>query len=170
MRKKGQSALRGAFHILLFFTVLLLHSTISSHLRIGRAFPMVILPLLTAFSMFSPVMPAAVAGFLSGLFLDGTESGVFCLNTITLMLIAVFVSVLSDNLFNRNIRSALCLSFFAAVAYFIVKWLALYAFRNPMQDSLYYLLYYGLPSVLYSEVFLFLFYPIYRRIARLKGV
>ena len=170
MRKKWQSALTGVFHVLLFFTVLLLHSTVSLHIRIGKAAPMAILPLLTAFSMFAPVTPAAIAGFLSGLYLDGTESGVFCMNTVVLMLTAVFVSVLADNLFNRNIRSAFCLSFFATVVYFLIKWLVLYTFRSHMQDSLYYLLYYGLPSVLYSQVFLFVFYPIYRRFARLKGV
>ena len=155
MRAKWQSALTGVFHVLLFFTVLLLHSTVSLHIRIGKAAPMAILPLLTVFSMFAPVTPAAIAGFLSGLFLDGVESGVFCMNTVTLMLTGVFVSVLAENLLNRNIRAALCLSFFATVQ---------------MQDSLYYLLYYGLPSVLYSQVFLFLFYPIYRRFARRKGV
>ncbi len=159
----------GFLNLLLFFTVLLLHYTVTAGLHIGKATPLAILPLLTAFSMFAPVSLSALTGFFTGLTMDGIAGDLSCFNTLFLMLAAALISALADNLFNKNIRSAVVLSFLAAVFYFFFKWLCFYAFRAGMQDSLTYLLYYAIPSILYTEVFIFAFYPLYRRFDRMKG-
>ena len=170
MHKKKRQIAFALFNFVLFCAVLLLHTTVSAHLKIGKAVPFSIIPLLTVFSMFSSPSIAAFSGFLSGAFLDGTQTGIPCFHTVILMLLAVFISVLSENFFNRNIRSAALLSFFAALIFFLAKWIALYAFRVELQSSLFYFLYYVIPSVIYTQVFLFIFYPIFRRMDRLKGV
>ena len=94
------------FTFLLFFTVIILNSTDGLNLAIKGATPFILLPLLTAFSVFGDVKKSALAGFLTGACADSVASGTYCFNTVILMIMATLVCLAANNLFNKNIRAA----------------------------------------------------------------
>ncbi len=157
-----------AFSFLLFFLLFILHYTDLLSLRIRGVSPLSLLPLLTAFAMFETLPAAAVSGLLVGICMDGAAD-TLCFHAVFLLLAASLVSVLSNNLFNKNIRAAAVLTLFLSFSYFFLRWLLFYAFTAGMRDNLSYLLYFAFPSILYTELFILPFYFLYRRCYHPKG-
>lgn len=162
MQLKKKRILFGFFSFLLFFFSFIAHYTDSIDLSIKNAQPFILLPLITAFSMFATPGTAAVSGLALGICMDGCSGGTVCFNAIAIMLAATFVSVAANNLFNRNIKSAILLSVIISLFYYILRWLIFYAFSSGSHDNLTYLLSYAFPSVLYTNAFIFPFYFIFR--------
>lgn len=162
MQTKKRHPWIALINVLLFFTVFIIHYTDIIDISIKNANPLIILPLITAFSMFSQPGAAAAAGLASGVLMDSSASGAICFNAIVIMLSAVCVSVCSNNLFNRNIRSAVMLSVLISLIYFLLRWVIFYAFKNGAHDNLTYILSYAFPSILYTNLFIFPFYFLYR--------
>ena len=156
-------------NILFFFVVILFHYTNAFNLKIYTATPMLVLPLLVAFSLFSSVSKAAAVGLFSGIFMDSVASGSRSFNALILMLIAAFVCVASNNLFNKNIQSAVVLSLICCIFYFVVYWIVFHTFSKELESSLAYLLKYALPSAVYSAAFIFPFYYIYKHFNKIKS-
>ncbi|MEE1074606.1 MAG: hypothetical protein U0K93_03925 [Acutalibacteraceae bacterium] len=154
---------------LLFFTVIILNTAGIFDLTIKNAVPFTPLPLLTAFCLFSDIKKSALAGFLTGACVDSVASGSYCFNTIILLITATLVCLTANNLFNKNIRAATVLSLLTAVFYFLFYWIFFHAFGMTVQQSLQYLLAYSLPSALYTSVFIFPFYIIFRYLNKLKA-
>lgn len=156
---------------LLFFAVLIFHTSDIADISVKTATPLLIIPLLTGYSMFSTPVRVAVAGFVSGACIDSVAQGSYGFNTIVLMVTAVFVSLAASNLFNKNIRAAAVLSLITAVFYFVLFWAFFHAFGVSVEQSLGYLLKYALPSAVYSAVFIIPFYLIFKHFDnRLSGV
>lgn len=162
MQLKKKRILFGFFSFLLFFFSFIAHYTDSIDLSIKNAQPFILLPLITAFSMFTTPGTAAVSGLALGICMDGCAGGTVCFNAIAIMLAATFVSAAANNLFNRNIKSAILLSVIISLFYYILRWLIFYAFSSGSHDNLTYLLSYAFPSVLYTNAFIFPFYFIFR--------
>lgn len=150
---------------LLFFGFFLLHYSVNSDISVKTATPIILLPLLTAFSMFVSPGTAAATGLALGICMDGVASGALCFNAVVLMLSAAFISALSARLFNRNVRSAFLLTLIFGLAYFVLRWLVFYAFSVGARDNLYYLLHFAVPGVVYTVLFIFPFYFIFKRLA-----
>ncbi len=148
-------------NILIFTLAIILHPA-ESFIAIKTATPMLILPILTAFSVFGSVYNCAAVGLITGVCFDALTSGAYCFNTAVFMCIAVSVNLLANNLFNKNIRSAVLLSLLAATVYFLLKWIVFFAIGADIENSLLYLLKYALPSAGYSAIFAFPFYYIYK--------
>lgn len=148
--------------ILLFFFAILFQITGIPDITIKTATPLLLVPMITAFSVYSSLPAAAVTGFVTGACLDGMASGTYCFNTIVLMLTGVAVYLTANNLFNKNVQSATALSLITAGIYFSLKWLVFYAFGVSVQDSMEYLLSFALPSALYTSLFIFPFYYLFR--------
>ena len=152
---------------LLFFLAFIIHYTDIIDIGIKNAEPLIILPLLTAFSMFSGPAVSAAVGLVIGIFMDSSASGAVCFNAAVLMLSAAMVSVFAERLFNRNIRSAVLLCVLVSLVYFLLRWAVFYAFGSGARDNLTYLLSYAFPSVLYTDIFIFPFYFLYKYFYRL---
>lgn len=150
----------------LFALLFLLHYSDVISISIKTATPIILLPLLCAFSIFSTPAAAAATGLVLGVCMDSAASGTLCFNAIVLMLSAALVSASSSRLFNRNLPSAVLLSFLLTLFYFILRWLIFYAFTVSAQDNLTYLLHYAFPSVIYTNVFIFPFYFLYRKLRK----
>ena len=90
----------------LFALLFLLHYSDVISISIKTATPIILLPLLCAFSIFSTPAAAAATGLVLGVCMDSAASGTLCFNAIVLMLSAALVSASSSRLFNRNLRSA----------------------------------------------------------------
>lgn len=155
-------------NVLIFFILIIFHTSELVDISIKTATPLLILPLLTAFSLFEPIGASAVAGFISGAFLDSVADGSYCFNTVVLMLIGTFVSLFANNLFNKNIFAAAVLSVITSVIYYLLLWLFFHCFGTTVHSSLGYLLSYAFPSAVYSAVFIFPFYFLYRHFNKLK--
>lgn len=155
-------------NVLIFFTLILIHTSEFIDISIKTATPLLLLPLLTAFSVFAPIGSAAAAGFVSGAFLDSVAGSTYCFNTIVFMLIGVFVSLVANNLFNKNIFAAAVLSLITSGAYYLLLWLCFHCIGASAENSIGYLLRYALPSAVYTAVFIFPFYFLYKYFNKIK--
>ncbi len=156
-------------NILIFFSALLFHYTDAFSISIKGLTPLLILPILTAFSLFNSPLSSALTGLAAGVFMDACSVGSYCFNAIVLMLIGVFVCLLSNNLFNKNIRSAAVLSVISCAFYFILQWLFFHTDNVSIKDNFIYLLKYALPSVLLSAIFIFPFYYLYKHFDKISS-
>lgn len=152
----------------LFFVVLILHISGSVNLAILTATPVVVLPLLTAFAMFSSVTKCAVAGFICGAFMDSVMTKAVCFNSILLLCLGVGICLTANHLFNKNVMAAVALAAIASSVYFVLVWTVFHAFGVGLQSSMTYLLGYAFPSAVYTVVFVFPFYFIFKHLNRLK--
>ncbi len=152
----------------LFFVVLIFHISGSVNLSILTATPVLVLPLLTAFSMFSSPARCAIAGFICGAFMDSVMTRSVCFNSIVLLCLGVGMCLTANHLFNKNVKSAFALAAISASVYFVLVWVAFHAFGQGMQSSMTYLLGYAFPSAVYTSVFVFPFYFIFKYLNKVK--
>ena len=165
---KTKHPLITVLNVLIFFISLLFYYTGILPLSIKGITPLLILPILTAFSIFNSPLVSAITGLLCGVFMDANTLDSYCFNAIMLVVLGAFVSVASNNLFNKNIFSAMVLSLITAIFYFVLQW-AVFEINNiTTKDSLIYLLKYALPTAVYSAVFIIPFYYLYRYFERRK--
>lgn len=156
-------------NILIFFTVILLHYTDLCSINIGRATLLLILPLMTAFSLFHSPIACALTGLFAGIFMDACTIGSYCFNAIILLCIGTFVSVSSNNLFNKNLPSAMVLSLITSAVYFIMQWIVFHTDNVTLDDSLIYLLRYAFPSAVLSAVFIIPLYYLYKHFHKISS-
>lgn len=148
-------------NLLIFFLSLFFYYTGMLPIAIKGIAPLLILPILTAFSFFHSPLACALTGLACGVFMDSCALGSYCFNAIVLLLIGTFVSLAASNLFNKNIFSSLVLSLIVCTVYFLLLWLVFHT-DGSINDSLIYLLKYALPSAVYSAVFILPFYYLFR--------
>ena len=156
-------------NLFIFFVVIIFHTSEVFDISIKTATPILLLPLITAFAIFEPIGASAAVGFISGAFLDSVADGSFCFNTLIFMLIGAFVSLFANNLFNKNLFAAAVLSIITSTVYYLSLWATFHLFGASAYDSLGYLLVYALPSAVYSSVFIFPLYFLYRKFSRIKA-
>ena len=106
-------------NLLLFAACILLFGGAGFSLKLNHAYPFILLALLVAFSVFSKISHAAVAGFICGAFVDSISADSYCFNTAALMLLTVAACLLSDTVFNKNIKAVITLCFLTACAYYL---------------------------------------------------
>lgn len=147
---------------ILFGFVCLFFSIGAIDLSIKNATPFTVLALLTAYALFSSPTRSAVIGLAVGVFLDSTSGGTYCFNSVTLMLIALFVCLTANNIFNKNLKASLVISLLAAVSYFVLYWAVFHIIGCSLRESLTYLFNYGLPSAIYTAVFILPFYYLFK--------
>ena len=102
MIKKKHHPWLFALNILIFAAVIFLHTSEIADISIKSATPMLILPLITAYSIFSDLKGCVISGLICGAFLDSVSHGAYCFNTLTLMFLSLFVYFMASNLFNKN--------------------------------------------------------------------
>lgn len=133
-----------------------------------RLNPISLIPFLVAFSMFNKEWVSTVSAMVVGFFIDSGAAQFSAFHTFLFMILALFVSFSVRYLFNNNIKTAIVLSVGSLVLYFLVRWLFFYAFEISAKDGLFYLMYYALPSVLVTTLFIFPFYFLERKLDKLK--
>ncbi len=158
MQGQKSSPLPNIVISVLFFAVIFFQTSEIADISIKTATPLLILPLIVAFAIFAPFWRCVIAGLVSGALIDSVSSGAYCFNTIMLLLIAAFVCMASNYLFNKNLKAAIVLALITAGAYYVCLWLAFYNSMGSMDDSMGFLLRYALPSAVYSSAFVFPFY------------
>lgn len=156
-------------NIIIFFVIILFQYTDKAFIRINGVSPLLVLPLITAFSMFHSPVVSALAGMTAGIFTDAVTVGSHGFNSVMLLIIGVFVSCISNNLFNKNIASSVVLTLIISFLYHICHCIVFHTFGTRFTETVIYLLEYALPSVLLGTVFIFPFYFIYKHFDKIKS-
>lgn len=153
---------------IIFAFLFLLHYSQALHISVIRANPITLIPFLVAFSFFNEEWVCAIVGMVVGIFMDSSSAKFSLFHTTVLMLIALFAALTVHYLFNNNLRSAIALSLLATLFYFLLRWLFFHAVSGSIEDSLFYLLYYALPSVVYTNLFIIPFYYLQKKFHKIK--
>lgn len=156
-------------NVLLFLSVILLGNNGVVDFSIKNATPFFVLPLLCAFAMFNSFEGSVAAGLLSGIIIDSVSVKTYCFNAIIFVVLSTFINLASNSLFNKNLKASIAVSVIVCFSYFIAYWLVFMAFGVGIENSLLYLLEYGIPSAVYSAVFVIPFYFLYRYFDKIKN-
>ena len=146
--------------ILIFATLLLLHYSGAFKITSIRSNPVTVIPFLVAFSIFNEEWASAV--------MDSSASQYSFFHTTIFMLIGLSSCLIIHYLFNNNVRSAIALSLLATLFYFLMRWLFFHAFSSSSYDSVFYLMHYALPSVIYTNLFIVPFYYLQKQLHKIK--
>ena len=168
MFKDKMSVAIKIINFFLFFFCLVFYCSGTFDISIKNATPFTVLPLLVAFSIFSTPLKSAVVGLICGIFVDSVANKSFSFNALILMLIAFFVCVTANNLFNQNIRAVAVISLLSSIIYFVLNWAVFYAFTSTVSDSTTYFLRYSLPSAIYTAILIFPFFYLYKYFEKIK--
>ncbi len=145
--------LKALIQIVLFGLFFLLHYNGIFTIKLLKATPMLLIPMLITFCMFNEELTSVLVGLVTGIFIDSVSIGGSYLHTILFFLISLAASLSAHYLLNNNFRTALLMSILASLLYFTARWLFFYAIGENIIDSANYLLQYALPSVIYTNIF-----------------
>ena len=130
--------------------IIMLQSTGIMTLQISTASAVLALPLVVYAGFYFGVFGGAAMGLIVGAVTD-VYSSTLMYNTVILMLCGFFAGFIIARLFNRNFAAATVLNLSAAVLYFFIKWLIVYAFIDPAPMFIF--ARYSLTSSLYTAAF-----------------
>lgn len=137
---------------IILFLVILRYSGVFV-LKIGEIAPIIVLPLIVAISIFFGELSGFAAGLFAGILMDTQVTGSSCFNLFALMLLGLVSGLCSTYLLNKNLKSALCLSFGTAFLYFLFRYLVLFAFKGTVFGFDYFI-FNLLPSAIYTSIFI----------------
>ena len=158
-----------AFLNIIFFSLLIIIHNTGGILPEGfRANTISVLPLLIAFSMFNKEWVSTVTGMVAGFFMDSVTAQTSSFHTIIFMIIALFVSFSVKYLFNNNFKTSIMLSITLSIFYFLMRWLFFHAFTSSAQDSVLYFMYYAMPSILFTSIFIIPFFFLQKKLDQIK--
>ncbi len=156
--RKNNSILQAICYIALFFILFMISFTEILPLKIGNAYPFPIIAAVITVAYYHGEWVGFYSGLTVGIFADAVTAEVIVANTLTLSVVGCLAGFLLRFYMNKNIFSAAFLSLCGAAIFFTVKWIS-YFTAIGFQDGLTYLLFFALPSAIYSAVFIFpLFY------------
>lgn len=147
-----------------FAILLLLHYSGVFHIGDMRANPIALIPLLVTFSFYNEEWASAFTGMAVGIFMDAVSSTFSLFHTVVFFFIGLLSCLIIHHLFNNNVFSAIALSVMATLVYFLLRWIFFHAVDGGIEDSVFYLMYYALPSVIYTNIFTVPFYYIQRKL------
>ena len=110
---------RWVIYAIFILTAILLQNACGVFLEVFGARGILVLPLIISISMFEREVPAGLFGAISGIILD-ISNGKDGFNAIVLMILCATVSVLVTHLMQKNIVTALVLSFGGTLIYQII--------------------------------------------------
>lgn len=131
--------------------------------KIGEAVPILLLPVMLSISIFFSENAALLAGLFCGMLMDSAAADTSCFNTIFFVLSATLCSVLANRFFNRNLKSAVCLSALLSLAYFFFKYLILFVPAGITVGYNYFATYL-IPSAVYTAVWIIPFYFLQKKL------
>lgn len=148
--------------VLWCFGIFILQRIEPFNLKIGTAYPVLLVPAVMVIACFLREWSGFIAGLLCGIALDTVTNGTQYFNTLALILLGVATGLTFKLLLNRNIKAMLIVSVLGSLLYFALKWLFLDLFGgDPSATQL--LIRYHLPSAIYTSLFAipFFFYTRY---------
>lgn len=136
---------------LFVFVFFLLQYNVNDILKIGNAFPPLLVILILVCSFFFGEAHGLYLGLISGILMDAVTDGTTCFYAILLTILGFFAGNIATHYFNNNFGAALTLGTIFMGIFFIAKWLFFYVFKA-LGQGLKYLTAFALPSLIYSLV------------------
>lgn len=149
---RRKNLLHGLCYIAIIFVLYIVSYTDIVSLKIGNASPMPLIAPIIAAGIFYGEWIGFAAGLITGIFVDAVSSQSDCFNTLILLFIGCAAGILIKYYLNNNILSACCLSVGACALYFILYFII--SNFTESRQGFQYLLFYALPSAVYSAVFI----------------
>lgn len=164
MGVKWKKNRRWVLYGLMLFLLYLISTAYRSPLRLFGVRPMLFIPVLTCLAVVEDERFAALAGAFSGLLLDSTGTLFFGFYTLQLTFIPYFIAVLCCFLLRKTQLTA----FFVTLLWMLLFELIYYAvtFFTGGGDMAFAFTHFIAPRILYSSVFVLLFYPLFLRMRR----
>ncbi len=134
-------------------------------LKIGNAFPQLLLPLVVTVACFLREWTGFLFGLLSGIALDTVMNGTGFLNTVLFLLIGLFAGLLFRFILNRNLKSVMLAGTGFSFLYFLIRWLFLSLFAKDASAGAIFLSY-ELPSAIYTALFTLPFFYLTKWLAK----
>lgn len=153
---------------IIFAVLLLLHYSGALRISAIRANPIALIPFLVAFSFFNDEWVCAFTGMAVGIFMDAASSQFSLFHTVLMFLIGLASCLIVHHLFNNNVFGAVALSVISTLFYFLLRWIFFHTVGSNIEDSVFYLMYYALPSVIYTNVFIVPFYYLQKKLNKIK--
>ena len=164
MTKNRSGQLSAIINVVIFAVLLLLHFCEAFRITALRANPVTVIPMLVAFSFFNEEWVSTLTGMTVGFFMDSSAARFSIFHTIVLALIGLFATLIVRYLFNNNVKSAIMLSLIATLFYFVLRCIFFHIIGGNIKDSLFYLMYYAFPSVIYTNLFIIPFYYLQKKL------
>ncbi len=138
--------------VLLCFGLFVIQRIEAFNLKVGNAFPVLLLPAVVIIACFLREWCGFIAGLICGIALDTVTNGTQYFNTITLMLLGAIVGLTFNFFLNRNIKAVIIVSLLVSLIFFLLKWtfLDLFAGDTSAVDLLFK---YHLPSAIYTSLY-----------------
>lgn len=155
---------------IMFFLSLTLFSGSGLSLAVFGVSPILTLSILTVFSSNSRFSTACLTGILCGIVMDSISMDCYCYNTIALMVIGVLSHLLSQSVFNRNLKATITLNLILTFSYYLFYWLIFIAFTISFKDSMRYISQWCLPSSVYTALLSVPFYFIFNKFEGIKSL
>lgn len=133
-------------------------------LNIGGAVPLILLPIAISITVFYSENVALVTGIIVGVFMDSVSADSSIFNTLFMIIGCVVCNLLSARFFNRNLKSALCLSACMSFLYFSLKYIIFFAFSGVLVNYDYFTLSL-IPSAVYTSVWILPFYFLNKKLS-----
>ncbi len=152
--RKNNTILQAVCYIALFFVLFLISFTEILPLKIGNAYPFPIIAAVITAAYYYGEWVGFYSGLIVGIFADAVMAEALIANTLTLSVIGCLAGLLLRFYMNKNIFSAAFLSLCGAAVFFVARWIS-YFTSIGLDDGLSYLLFFALPSGLYSALFIF---------------
>ncbi len=149
---RKSNILQGVCFGCLIFVLYIMTYTDLGTLKIGNALPMPIIAPIIAIGIYYGEWAGFWAGLITGVFVDAVSAKTVCFNTLFLLFAGLAAGLLIKYFLNRNILSALTLSLGFCLIYFALYFILHYF--TPTSQGFQYLLFYALPSAVYSAVFM----------------
>ncbi len=157
MDAKRKSFIAALLNIVLIFALFLLRFCGIATFQIGRATPMILIPVIISLSIFCGENASLLYAIFAGFLMDCAAGDTYCFNTVFMVIAATVCNLLSNRFLNRNLKAAVCLSATVSFGYFFLKYLVSFVFRGIPVHYDYFILYL-IPSVVYTAVWIIPFY------------
>lgn len=151
-KKERKHPLQLILFILLFALLYSLTYTDILSINIYNAAPMPLIAFIITVGFYYGEWAGFISGVIAGVFVDAVTPHSICFNTIFLLLIGAVTGALIRRILNQNIFSALMLSAIANAVYFAAEFI--FCIKTFPGETVSYLLFYALPSAVYSAVFI----------------
>lgn len=153
--------IRRIVFVLVIFFVAILQNTPHLFPEIFGAHAFLLIPLVVCIAMFERDLASTVMGVFAGALWDVPSSWGDGFNALFLMLIATAVGLLINYLMRNNLSSAMLLGGVSITLYALLHWFVFILCRG-ISGAFKLLLIFYLPSVIYTFIFVPIFYIIMR--------
>lgn len=152
MRNNKRTVVSVTVYTALFSLLYILTYSSAFSLKIANASPMPMVALVAVIAFYHGEWVGFSTGLVFGIFCDAVAGNTMCFNTVILMLIGCAAGVLVTQILNKSLYSLIMLTLFMSGIYFLMKYVFFYlAQGNP--DATRYLIFYAVPSAVYTAIF-----------------